>query len=204
MAPALEELSGSEEPSLQWPTLGEADRDSISKRIRIPLVKSLVELHDGVLSLESGDTKHRDLVIRLPLARELPTGPEDNNGPQRKKRRVLVVDDNVDCARTIATYLRLSGHDVDTRYDGESALQAAEASAPDVIVLDLGLPKLDGYQLASRLREMDQFAHTKLIAVSGYGFDEDQARSRQAGIDHHLIKPINNSELLGLIEKAGD
>jgi CheY-like chemotaxis protein len=204
MAPALQELSGPDERSLQWPTPRETDQPRISKRIRIPLAKSLVELHDGVLSLEPTEGQSRGLVIRLPLAGELPAGPGGNHGPQRQKRRVLVVDDNVDCARTIATYLRLLGHDVDTRYDGESALQAAEATAPDVIVLDLGLPKLDGYQLASRLREKDQFAHTKLIAVSGYGFDEDQARSRQAGINHHLTKPIDNSELLDLIEKGAD
>lgn len=121
----------------------------------------------------------------------------ENEGHQL---RVLVVDDNVDSARTLAMFLRLKGHAVDTRFDGQAALDAALEKLPDAIVLDLGLPKLDGFQVAEQLRDTQGFQHTKLIAVSGYGNDEARARSAQVGFDHHLTKPVDTQTLLALIE----
>jgi two-component system CheB/CheR fusion protein len=104
---------------------------------------------------------------------------------------VLVVDDNVDAANSMATVLQLFGHRVHCVYDGPSALAAADSFKPDVIVLDIGLPGMDGYQVAKRLRERAMFSNTPIIAVTGYGQDEDRAHSRAAGFTEHLAKPVD-------------
>jgi CheY-like chemotaxis protein len=104
---------------------------------------------------------------------------------------VLVVDDNIDAAYSIAKILQLFGHDVRCEHDGAAALGAAREYRPDVVVLDIGLPGMDGYEVARRLRSMDELPGPRIVAVTGYGQDEDRRRSREAGFDEHLTKPVD-------------
>jgi CheY-like chemotaxis protein len=117
-------------------------------------------------------------------------------------RRVLLVEDNVDGARSLAEVLSLSGHDVHVATDGPSGLDAARRLLPDAVVLDLGLPGLDGYEVARLLRSDPSLSGTLLIALSGWAGRDDRARSAEAGIDHHLVKPVPASRLSELIGTA--
>ena len=124
--------------------------------------------------------------------------PPDDTTP----RRILIVDDNVDSAESLALLLRLSGHDVRTEFDGPAAVTAAASFAPDVVLLDIGLPLLNGYEAAMQIRaaESDASGHRALIvALTGWGQEEDRRRSRDAGIDAHLVKPVDPRELTRLI-----
>jgi CheY-like chemotaxis protein len=117
-------------------------------------------------------------------------------------RRILVVDDNVDAADTLALLLRLMGNDVRTAPDGPAALAAAPAYRPDVVLLDLGLPRMSGYEVCRRLRE-GHFANGPLVvALTGYGQDEDRRRTREAGFDRHLVKPVNPDELRDVLAEG--
>jgi DNA-binding response OmpR family regulator len=115
--------------------------------------------------------------------------------------RILVVDDDEATARSLAWLLRLYGYEVQTAPDGRTALQAAQARPPDVVLLDLGLPGMDGYEVAKRLREQADQARPFLIALSGYGQRSDRLRSRQAGIDLHLVKPVEPERLCRLLAR---
>jgi CheY-like chemotaxis protein len=106
-------------------------------------------------------------------------------------RRVLVVDDNVDAATSLAELLRHRGHDVRAVFDGAAALEEAERFMPDAVVLDIGLPGMDGYETARRLRKLPGGRRMMIVAVTGWGQDEDRRRSREAGFDHHLVKPAH-------------
>jgi CheY-like chemotaxis protein len=114
-------------------------------------------------------------------------------------RRVLIVDDNHDAADALGMALGLEGHSIETAHDGPEALAAAAEFEPDAVVLDIGLPEMDGYEVARRLRGNPRFANLLLLAVSGYGRDDDRRRSREAGFDHHLTKPVSVDELNALI-----
>lgn len=188
---------------LQWPDPQPDEDGKLHKRLRAPIARSLVQWHGGDVSLKALNSGECELALRLPVVAGAAEAEPGSRNATRKNLRVLVVDDNVDSARTVATYLRLSGHRVDTRHDGRAALDAAKQQHPDVLVLDLGLPKLDGYEVAQQLRDDDEFRNTRLIAVSGYGHDEALVRSRRVGFDHHLVKPVDNKELLSLIELGG-
>jgi CheY-like chemotaxis protein len=115
-------------------------------------------------------------------------------------RRILIVDDNQDAAESIAQYLQLEGHEVKTVGDGTEALASAPIYAPDIVLLDIGLPGMDGYEVAVRLRGLPQTASACLIALTGYGQPADRARAREAGFDHHLTKPADPDDLLRLID----
>jgi PAS domain S-box-containing protein len=174
--------------------------------IGLTLVKRLVEMHGGAVSaISAGPGTGSEFIVRLPAmaGREARTfeseAPQDR--PASAPRRVLVVDDNVDAAESIAKLLRLAGHEVECVYDGPQALQGATRSRPDVVVLDIGLPGMDGYEVARRLRTLPQFRHTALIALTGYGQDSDRQSSRQAGFDHHLTKPVDPDVLERLIAR---
>jgi CheY-like chemotaxis protein len=110
-----------------------------------------------------------------------------------------VVDDNVDAAESLALLLRLRGHEVEVAYDGAAALETAGAFHPEVVLLDIGLPGLDGYQVASRLRRRRRTAGALLVALTGYGQEEDQQRAREAGFNHHLTKPVDLPVLYELL-----
>ncbi|HWG00061.1 MAG TPA: response regulator [Steroidobacteraceae bacterium] len=113
---------------------------------------------------------------------------------------MLVVDDNRDAAESMSMLLEIWGHEVAFAYDGPSALKTAEQWQPEAVFLDIGLPGMDGYEVAERLRELPQAKTAVLIAITGYGQEDDRVRSRRAGIDHHLVKPVAPDALRGLID----
>jgi len=121
-------------------------------------------------------------------------------GDGTAKRRLLVVDDNKDAAESMSMLLEMWGHDVAYAYDGPTALETAEQWQPEAVFLDIGLPGMDGYEVAERLRELPHAKDAVLIAITGYGQDDDRLRSRQAGIDHHLVKPVAPDALRSLID----
>ena len=144
-------------------------------------------------------------TIRLPAAPE-PVQAEripDPSPPVRSDTglRVLVVDDNRDGAAGLTKLLRASGYRVTTASDGPAALEAARAERPDVILTDIGLPGMDGYRLAEQLRKENSCKDSVVIAITGYGQDQDRRRSREAGIDHHLVKPVDYESLLSLLAR---
>jgi CheY-like chemotaxis protein len=146
-------------------------------------------------------------VVRLPLLRGEATAtaeetPQEDKGPS-PGRRVLVVDDNVDAATSLAMFLRLKGHEVQTVHEGSAALKAARTFRPDAVVLDIGLPGgLTGYELAPRLRELPGLGDALLVALTGYGQDEDRRRAREAGFDAHVTKPAELAVLHQLLERG--
>lgn len=115
-------------------------------------------------------------------------------------KRLLVVDDNKDAAQSMSMLLEMWGHEVAFAYDGPSALERAEQWRPQAVFLDIGLPGMDGYEVAQRLRSLPQARDAVLIAITGYGQDEDRMRSQRAGIDHHLVKPVAPDALRSLID----
>jgi CheY-like chemotaxis protein len=169
----------------------------------LTLVKRLIELHGGSVEAHSaGPGRGSEFVLRLPLHKrdegggmrdERKTGPSSSLSPHSSSlpKRVLVVDDNRDAADSLAVLVRIDGHDVRVAYDGPAALAAAEAFEPDVVLLDLGMPGMDGYEVCRRLRRMPELAGVRVIAVTGWGQDSDRRRSAEAGFDHHLVKPAD-------------
>jgi two-component system, OmpR family, response regulator len=123
---------------------------------------------------------------------------ERNGGPYR----VLVVDDNDDSAASMAMLLQIYGHDARVANDGERCLEVAREFAPHAVVLDIGLPGMDGYEVARRLRELPQTREALLIALTGYGHAEDRRRALEAGFNHHLVKPVDPNDLAALIAPA--
>ena len=121
-------------------------------------------------------------------------------GERVPKRRLLVVDDNKDAAESMSMLLEMWGHEVAFAFDGPSALETAQQWQPEAVFLDIGLPGMDGYEVAERLRELPQARDAVLIAITGYGQDDDRLRSRRAGIDHHLVKPVAPDALRSLID----
>jgi CheY-like chemotaxis protein len=115
-------------------------------------------------------------------------------------RRLLVVDDNKDAAESMSMLLEMWGHEVAFAYDGPSALETAQEWRPEAVFLDIGLPGMDGYEVAERLRELPQAKDAILIAITGYGREDDLARSKRAGINHHLVKPVAPDALRSLID----
>jgi PAS domain S-box-containing protein len=170
--------------------------------IGLTLVKKLAEMHGGsVVATSPGPGKGAEFVVRLPAA-EKPEeiGARERAGASaRRTARILVVDDNVDVARGMVKLLRMLGHEVRTAYDGPSAIEVGRAFEPDFILLDIGLPGKDGYQVAAELREDACCKDVVFIAITGYGMEEDRRRSKQAGFDHHLVKPIDYDALVSLI-----
>ena len=164
------------------------------------LVRSLVQMHEGAVTAKSDGLGHgSQFEVRLPIRL---AGSIKTPGPQRivpekiPPRRILVVDDNVDAADSLAMLLRVIGHDVRTAHDGQAALEAARASRPEVVLLDIGLPYMSGLDVARHLRS-DLGAHdVVLIALTGYGQDEDRRRSEEAGFNGHLVKPVDFRDAL--------
>ena len=124
---------------------------------------------------------------------------QDADAPPRKKWKVVIADDNRDAADALAILMELDGHEVTVLPDGATALRAIEKGRPDVVVLDIGMPELDGYEVARRVRER-RSTSVALIAVTGWGKDEDKARAFIAGFDHHLLKPVDPDELSSLLQ----
>jgi PAS domain S-box-containing protein len=171
--------------------------------IGLSLVQRLVRLHGGSVEARSrGPSQGSEFIVRLPTVRPEPTddapGPAGTPAAASGCCRILVADDNEDAAVSLATLLRLLGHDVRTAFDGLAAVQAAADFKPDVIMLDIGMPKLNGYDACRRIRAQPWGKQALVIAVTGWGQDEDKRRSREAGFDHHLVKPVDSSMIAEL------
>ena len=117
-------------------------------------------------------------------------------------QRILVVDDNRDATETLAALLQLSGHETATAYDGKSAIEIAESFRPDVLLLDIGMPELNGYEVARRVRALPWGADTTLVALTGWGQEDDRRRSQEAGFDAHLVKPVDHAQLMELLART--
>ena len=175
--------------------------------IGLTIVRKLVMLHGGTVSGRSdGPGKGSEFVVLLPaLPRTQPAGESTaawQPDGARAKRRVLIVDDNRDLAETAAALLRACGHDVRTAYDGITAVAAAVEHRADVVLLDIGLPEISGYEVAKQLRASAAGNRLLLVALTGYGQDADRRRAREAGFDHHLVKPVEPTTLERIVELA--
>jgi CheY-like chemotaxis protein len=175
--------------------------------IGLTLVRHLVEMHGGSVHAHSeGPRRGSEFVVRLPRMLETPP-------PQLPKsvgtqatiamgRRILVVDDNRDSADSLVMLLRMSGNEVHVAYDGLEAIEAAANLRPDVILLDIGLPRLNGYETAHRIREQPWGKDMMLVAATGWGQDEDRQKSTAAGFNAHLVKPVDQDALTTLLRNA--
>ncbi len=197
--------------------------------VGLGLTRRLVELHGGRIAVHSeGVGRGAQFVVTLPACADAPASRESAGHPGQpdagaqvgagsvtqaqhngavclpapaRRRRVLVVDDNVDSAMSLMMLLQTMGHEVGGAHDGVEALEAAERFAPDTVLLDIGLPRLNGYEVARRLR--GQAAHSYLlIALTGWGQDEDRTRARAAGFDYHLVKPVDLDQLGRILDAA--
>jgi CheY-like chemotaxis protein len=187
--------------------------------IGLALVRKLVEMHGGSVTAHSdGAGQGSEFVIRLPVQTQTDQIGEpselDTNGlsnvrvdtstqetGDRVKRRILLADDNNDALESLATLLQLGGHDVVTASNGALALECAERHRPEVMLLDIGMPLLDGYEVARRIRVQPWGREITLVALTGWGQDSDRRRSREAGFDTHLVKPLDMDKLMDLLER---
>jgi CheY-like chemotaxis protein len=176
--------------------------------IGLTLVRRIVEMHGGEVEAHSnGSGTGSEFIVRLPLERaaagagEAPTSSVLDGG---HVRRILIVDDNQDAADSLGMFLRFQGNQVRTAYDGLEAVSVASAFRPDVVLLDIGLPKLNGYEVARRIRAQEDGSRAVLIAVTGWGQEEDRRRSQEAGFDHHITKPIEFEVLQRLLSESED
>ena len=170
----------------------------------LALVKQLVELHGGSVAVRSdGRNRGSEFCVRLPGAVDAPlrqaAPPPAENVTVRSPRRILVVDDNRDAAESLALMLRHLGNEVDIVYDGTQAVAAFAQFKPEVILMDLGMPKLDGYEAARTIRSNESGDDVMIIALTGWGSEFDRERSRKAGFDRHLVKPVSPPELLAIL-----
>ena len=184
------------------------DRGQGGLGIGLTLVKRLVELHQGkVAAASDGPGRGATFTVTLPCISAVETQQRAAPVPARPPhevygRRVLVVDDNVDAAESTAAFLRLEGHEVKAVHDGLQALASLKVFDPHVVVLDIGLPGLDGYAVARQLRERGDTNHVLLIALTGYGQKEDRARAAEAGFDYHYVKPADPRDIQAAIERG--
>jgi signal transduction histidine kinase/CheY-like chemotaxis protein len=175
--------------------------------IGLALVKRFVELHDGEVRAHSdGRGKGSEFVVTLPLLTGAAVG-ETQHDPEvpataAQPLKILVVDDNTDSALSMAMLLRMYGHEVEVAHDGPTAIETASSLRSDVVLLDLGLPRLDGYQVCQRLRQHG-FDRMRIVAMTGYGSQEDRRRTREAQFDAHLVKPVGFEELQQLLAEYG-
>jgi two-component system, chemotaxis family, CheB/CheR fusion protein len=180
------------------------DRSKGGLGLGLTLVRQLVKLPRGSVEARSeGLGKGSEFVVRLPLASVPAPVKADSLAPSAAtpagSRRVLVVDDNADAAESLALVLRLHGHEVWVANEGREALAVADRCRPDVVILDIGLPGMDGYHLVRSLKGRAHTAKATLITVTGYGQPEDVERARAAGFDHHLVKPVEPSTVNSLL-----
>lgn len=184
------------------------DRSEGGLGIGLTVASKLAEMHGGSITAESeGLGKGSKFTVRLPIANAVPSvtrqvehEPELASVPEQK---VLIVDDNRDTATSCARLLKSLGHNVYTAYDGPSAIEAVRIHRPQAILLDIGLPGMNGYEVAKSLRE-EGFSSETIVAISGYGQPEDRERSRQAGFDDHLVKPVHQDALISVLRRCAE
>jgi CheY-like chemotaxis protein len=189
----------------------ETDRSQGGLGIGLTLARRLVEMHGGKIEAHSaGLEKGSEFQVRLPALAEPATESAQESAKDSSadvptgSRRVLIVDDNEDSAESMAVLLRLQGHEVHLAYDGASALEEAHVFRPELMFLDLDLPKLDGYEVARRLRPEPAMRGVTLVAMTGYGQEEDRQRTQEAGFKLHLVKPIDFGRLEELLSAPAD
>jgi CheY-like chemotaxis protein len=180
------------------------DRAEGGLGLGLALVKSLVALHGGSVEARSeGAGRGSEFIVRLPR-RDEPAIVREAAAPEAPKaggplRRILLVDDNQDAAQALRLLLEADGHEVRVAADGASGLALAKTYRPEVVLLDIGLPKMDGYEIARRIRADAALRDTMLVAVTGYGQMHDRARASASGFHHHLVKPVEYSRLQTLL-----
>ena len=166
--------------------------------VGLALTRTLVELHGGTVEAKSaGLGKGSEFIVRIPALSaesEQVQSLEGITATAQKPRRVLIADDNVDSATVLAILLRASGHEVQTVHDGMAALESSQSFRPDLVILDIGMPILNGYDVARRIRSRCD-SHMTLVAITGWGQEQDKRRAREAGFDHHLTKPVDVTTL---------
>jgi CheY-like chemotaxis protein/two-component sensor histidine kinase len=182
------------------------DRSKGGLGLGLSVVRGLVELHKGQVGAASaGPGRGAEFTVRLPAMPEpaaisqMPTAAEGD----AKQRRILVVEDNRDSADTLRLLLELYGYEVTVAYNGPDGVKAAEERKPNIVLCDIGLPGLDGYGVARTLRRNPATAKAHMIAVTGYGSDADRCRSREAGFDRHLVKPVDPVDLKQALAALG-
>jgi CheY-like chemotaxis protein len=183
------------------------DRSQGGLGIGLALVKSLVSLHGGTVHASSdGLGQGSEFCICLPrLAAPAGLMGDDTSGAGVHgpgALRVMVVDDNVDAAQMLAALLEVQGHAVSVEYDARGALERARRERPDVLLLDIGLPDMDGYELARCLRAQCESAHATLVALTGYGQSQDRKEAEEAGFDHYLVKPADMDQVNAVLAEA--
>jgi PAS domain S-box-containing protein len=182
------------------------DRSEGGLGIGLTLVKSLVEAHGGSVRAESdGVGKGSRFTVCLPALQQPATAqsvPAGELARSVRRSRILLVDDNVDAAETLGELLALMGHEVRISFDGQRAIETAAEFYPDIFILDVGLPDMNGYELAHRLRVLAPSAEALFIALSGYGQEHDRVLSRSAGFHHHLVKPVELERLGQILDSA--
>jgi CheY-like chemotaxis protein len=177
--------------------------------VGLSVARQLVGLHHGSLTLHSDGLGHGSVfIVRLPrlAQQQVPPPPPPAAAPVREgpasALRVLLADDNVDFAESLAVVLRNEGHEVRVAHDGNAALQLAREAMPEVGLFDIGMPGLDGYQLAAALRREPGGADCLLVAITGWGQEADRQRAREAGFDEHLVKPVDVDQLLAMLART--
>jgi CheY-like chemotaxis protein len=184
------------------------DRSEGGLGIGLTVARKLAEMHGGHLTADSeGLGKGSVFTLRLPISRQAPERnghtPAATISTSQPPKKVLVVDDNRDTALSCARLLKNMGHEVETAFDGMGALEAARSFKPQAILLDIGLPKMNGFEVARTLRD-EGFTNEVIVAVSGYGQPEDRERSRQAGFDDHLVKPVHQDALVAVLQQCAE
>jgi CheY-like chemotaxis protein len=176
--------------------------------VGLTLSRQIVEMHGGRMSAHSDGWGHGATIsvhLPAPAAEAAPAEPSPEEGPaereQVERRRVLVVDDNVDAADMMAILLEVRGHEVRTAYDGRSAISETEVFRPDALLLDLGLPDLDGVMVCKAIKSQPWGKETVVVALSGWGQEEDKRRTAEAGFDAHLTKPARIEQVTALLER---
>jgi PAS domain S-box-containing protein len=184
------------------------DRSQGGLGIGLALVQRLVEMHGGTVAVSSTLGAGSEFVVRLPVVSapypQASSPPIDTAAPNGPSLRVLVVDDNVDTVTTLALLVTESGHDVRTAYDGSAVLETALDYRPNVVLLDIGLPGLNGFEVATQLRQQPVLQNAVLVAMTGYGGVSDRQRSQEAGFDHHLVKPGDFGKVLQLLATVSE
>jgi CheY-like chemotaxis protein len=176
--------------------------------IGLTLVKRLTEMHGGSIEARSaGEGQGSEFIVRLPVlkrpAMQGRAGP-DMESDLQPQRRILIVDDNRDSADSLAMLMEITGNKTYMAHDGVEAFEAVEKYRPEVVLLDIGLPKLDGYEVCRRVREQPWGKDIVVIALTGWGQEDDRRRSEEAGFNGHLVKPVDYDKLLDLLGSLGE